>query len=69
MLSPKSALGTLDRMISFNNLDVDHLSKQQVVASKHFTPRPVSRDRLVEFSFSISTLFGEAFFTIWPSSI
>ena len=30
---PKSALGTVDRMISFNNLEVGHLPKQQVVAS------------------------------------
>jgi hypothetical protein len=28
----ESVLGTVDRMISFNNLEVDHLSKQQVGA-------------------------------------
>jgi hypothetical protein len=31
--SLESALGTVDRIISFNNLEVDHLPKQQVVAS------------------------------------
>jgi hypothetical protein len=31
-LSPKSALGTVDRMIVFNHLQVGHLHKQQVVA-------------------------------------
>jgi hypothetical protein len=28
---PESALGTGDRIISFNNLQIYHLSKQQVV--------------------------------------
>jgi hypothetical protein len=30
--APQSALGTVDRVIVFNNLEVGHLSKQQVVA-------------------------------------
>jgi hypothetical protein len=31
--APESALGTGDRIISFNSLQIDHLSKQQVVGS------------------------------------
>ncbi len=32
--APQSALGTVDRVIVFNNLQVDHLSKQQVIADQ-----------------------------------
>jgi hypothetical protein len=31
---PESALGAVDRMIVFNTLQIDYLSKQQVTASK-----------------------------------
>ena len=30
--APETALGTVDRVIVSNNLEVDHLSKQQVIA-------------------------------------
>ncbi len=59
-LGPKTALGTVDRMISFNNLEVDHLSKRQVVASDIHTNGAIS-EPFVEFSSSISTTFGKAF--------
>jgi hypothetical protein len=56
----ESALGTGDRIISFNNLQIDHLSKQQVIGSGKPSRRTLLRIALLKCEEISAAIFTTA---------
>jgi hypothetical protein len=56
----ETALGTGDRIISFNNLQLDHLSKQQVIGSGKPARHTLQRVTMLKREEILATIFTTA---------